>query len=139
MPSLSRWFIKAGFISLILALLCELLLLRPGGIAPSLPASAIQLAAIHLLTVGWLLQIIVGVGFWMFPRHPTMPPRGSPAPGWVGLVTLNLGLLFRIIGESWRLGFSGPRWPLVVAATLQGVAIVLTVYLLWPRIRATGK
>ncbi len=139
MPTLSRWFIKAGFISLILALGFELLQLRPPSIAPALPASALHLAAIHLLTVGWLLQIIVGVAFWMFPRHPTEPPRGSSAPGWFALLTLNLGLLLRVVGESWRLGFAGPRWPLVLAALLQGLAIVAVLILIWPRIRATGK
>lgn len=139
MPPLSRWFIKAGFVSLALALVLELFELRPVTMFPSLSGAAIHLGAIHLLTVGWLLQIITGVAFWMFPRHPTTPPRGDPRYGWTAFGLINLGLLFRLAGESWRLGFAGPRWPLVVSAVLQGLGIVAAISLLWPRVRAAGK
>jgi hypothetical protein len=124
-----------GFVSLALALLIEALLARPEGFLPELPNTALQLGAIHLLTVGWLMQLISGVAFWMFPRHPTAPPRGNERIGWAGLYLLNGGLLLRLIGESWRLGMGGPAWPLVVAALLQLVAAGLLVWLLWPRIR----
>jgi len=139
MPPLSRWFIKAGFVSLGLALVFELLQLRPADTLTQLPDVAIHLAAIHLLTVGWLLQVIIGVAFWMFPRHPTSPPRGDARYGWWAFGLLNAGLLLRLVGEPWRLGFSGPAWPLVAAGLFQlsGVASALT--LLWPRIRATGS
>ncbi len=139
MPNLSRWFIKAGLVSLVLALGLELLQLRPGHWWPGLPASGLHLAAIHLLTVGWLLQVIIGVAFWMFPRHPTTPPRGDPRYGWFAFGTLNLGLLLRLGGESWRLGGDGPSWPLVAAALLQTGGVIAATILLWPRVRAMGK
>lgn len=135
MPPLSRWFVKAGFVSLALALVFELLLARPGGLWPTLPDAALHLGAVHLLTVGWLLQLITGVAYWMFPRHPTAPPRGDARPGWLALALLNVGLLIRLVAESWRLGFGGPRWPLAVSAVLQFAAVLLLVHLLWPRVR----
>jgi hypothetical protein len=85
--------------------------------------------------VGWLLQLITGVAFWMFPRHPTAPPRGDARPGWLALGLLNLGLMVRLLAEPWRLGFGGPRWPLMVSAGLQFAAVLLLVHLLWPRVR----
>ncbi len=126
---------KSGFISLGLALLLEALLARPAGTLPTLPDAALHLGAIHLLTVGWLLQLISGVAFWMFPRHPTRPPRGDERPGWAALVLLNSGLALRLVGESWRLGGNGPAWPLITAALLQLLAVGCLVWLLWPRIR----
>lgn len=126
---------KSGFVSLGLALLLEALLARPAGVLPALPGTALHLGAIHLLTVGWLLQLISGVAFWMFPRHPTAPPRGDERLGWAGLVLLNAGLALRLTGEAWRLGTGGPSWPLVMAAVLQLLAVALLVRLLWPRIR----
>lgn len=126
---------KSGFISLALALLLEALLARPAGVLPDLPNTALHLGAIHLLTVGWLLQLISGVAFWMFPRHPTRPPRGDERLGWAGLTLLNGGLALRLIGELWRLGMGGPSWPLLASALLQFVAVALLVLLLWPRIR----
>lgn len=135
MPPLSRWLVKSGFCCLALALLLEGLLARPGGTLPGLPDSALHLGAIHLLTVGWLLQLITGVAFWMFPRHPTRPPRGDARLGWTGFGLLNAGLLLRLVGEPWQLGFGGPAWPLLASAAFQVVAIGLIVRLLWPRIR----
>lgn len=135
MPPLSRWLVKAGFVSLALALLCELLLARPAALWPGVPDAALHLSAIHLLTVGWLLQLITGVAWWMFPRHPTVPPRGRSWPGWVGFGLLNSGLLIRIVAEPWRLAFGGPRWPLMISALFQLAAVCCLVYLIWPRIR----
>jgi hypothetical protein len=138
MPPLSRWFVRAGFIALALALVFELLLARPAGVWPALPDGALHLGAIHLLTVGWLLQLITGVAFWLFPRHPTAPPRGDPRLGWWGFGLLNLGLIMRLIGEPWRLAYHGPSWPLATSALLQVAAVGAIVRLLWPRIRAAG-
>ena len=136
MPPLSRAFVKSGFVALLLALLGEVLQVRPAGLWPALPAAALHLTALHLLTGGWLLQVIAGVAYWMFPRHRTDPPRGNAAPGWAAWALLNSGLLFRVVGEPWRLGGQGPAWPLQLAALLQLVAVLLLVVLLWPRIRA---
>jgi len=138
MPILSRWFIKSGFAALGIALGLEMLQLRPAGTLGSLPDAAVHLAAIHLLTVGWLLQMIIGVAFWMFPRHPTTPPRGNARYGWWAFGLLNSGLLLRLVGEPWRLGFGGPGWPLVAAGVLQLGGVAAALVLLWPRIRATG-
>lgn len=137
MPPLSRWFIKCGFVALALGLLLELAQLRPASLLPTLSAAALHLGAIHLLTVGWLLQLISGVAFWMFPRHPSHPPRGDDRLGWTALGLLNGGLVLRLIGEMWRLGFAGPSWPLVISALLQLGGLALVLVLLWPRIRAT--
>jgi hypothetical protein len=139
MPFLSRCFIKAGFVALGLALVLELLQLRPPAVLPRIPDAAVHLGAIHLLTVGWLLQLIIGMAFWMFPRHPTAPPRGDTRYGWWAFGLLNTGLACRIVGEPWRLGFSGPAWPLVAAALLQLAGVASALFLLWPRIRATGS
>ena len=139
MPPLSRWFVRAGFVALALALLMEMLLARPAGFWPTLPDAALHLGALHLLTVGWLLQLISGVAFWIFPRHPTAPPRGDARLGWWGLGLLNSGLLLRLFGEPARLAGAGPSWPLPVAALLQLAAVGCIVRLLWPRIRGTGS
>ncbi|HXI21905.1 MAG TPA: hypothetical protein VNH46_12495, partial [Gemmatimonadales bacterium] len=116
MPRLSRWFVKAGFLCLLLALGLEALLLRPSGVLPAVPDAVLQLGAVHLLTVGWLLQVITGVAFWMFPRHPIAPPRGNEVPGWFAFGLLNAGLALRLAGEPWRLGYGGPAWPLALSA-----------------------
>jgi len=135
MPPLSRWFVRSGFIALALALALELVLARPATLWPTLPDLALERGAVHLMTVGWLLQVMTGVAFWMFPRHRTHPPRGDARLGWAALVLLDTGLLIRVVAEPWRLGYGGPAWPLELSALLQLAAVGCIVPLLWPRIR----
>ncbi len=133
MPLLSRWFVRTGFVSLVLSLSLEIVLAtHPAGAGRV--AAAFHLLALHLFTVGWLLQLIAGVAHWMFPRHPTRPPRGPQWPGWVAYILLNSGLALRALGEPW-LALGGPGWPLTLAAVLQFGGVVALASLLWPRIQ----
>ena len=134
MPTLSRWFLRAGFVALTLGLLLELGLAWPFPGSAASPVAALYRVAVHLLTVGWLLQVMAGVAFWMFPRHPDHPPRGNPMIGWAAFTLLNVGLALRAVGEPWS-DFGGPGAILVGAAICQFTAVVLLVGLLWPRVR----
>ena len=64
---------------------------------------------LHLVTVGWLTNLIFGVAFWMFPRYTAESPRGSDALGWASYAGLNAGLLLRLIGEPAQLAGAGGR------------------------------
>jgi quinol-cytochrome oxidoreductase complex cytochrome b subunit len=134
-PPLSRWFIKAGFMALLTGLIVTVVGPSPFAQARGLPGAALHLVALHLFTVGWLLQLIAGVAFWLFPRHPTRPPRGDERLGWAAFVSLNLGLLLRAVGEPWHSGYGGPAWPVMVSAGMQFAAALLITLLLWPRVR----
>jgi len=134
MPTLTRWLVKAALVWLVAALVL--------GVAMQLPAAAqVPLLGaawptyLHLLTVGWLTQLIVGVALWLFPRHSAARPRGSEGLGWVSFVFLNLGLLLRVLGEPGRaLGYD-THLPLSVSAVAQLVAVGAFVLNVWPRVR----
>lgn len=64
MPTLTRWFLKAALIYLILALCAGILLSMPGETL----ISRLFPTYIHILAPGWLTQLIFGVAFWMFPK-----------------------------------------------------------------------
>ena len=88
----------------------------------------------HLLLVGWLLNTVIGVAWWMFPRIP-----GTVAgPAWVvaGWATLNGGLALRVTTD---LFFGGtPDAPPVVrwtSAVLQLLGAALLAVALWRRVR----
>lgn len=133
MPPLSRWFVRTGFLALGLSVLLELALADDSGSLDVVGAS-IHRAALHLFTVGWLLQLIAGVAFWMFPRHPTRPPRGPEWLGWTAFGLLNSGLLLRTVTEPWQTR-GGPGWPLAASAALQFAGVLALTLLLWPRIQ----
>lgn len=137
MPTLSRWFIKLGMIYLAVALLMgTLLLLQPvTGLAPGI--QTLRPVYLHFLFIGWVTQIIMGVGYWMFPKYSKEQPRRSEKVGWAVLILLNIGLLMRAVGE--------PAVVLAPQAKLGWVLAVASLFLLmagwgfifntWGRIR----
>jgi hypothetical protein len=54
---------------------------------------------LHFLFIGWVTQLIMGIGYWMFPKQSKEKPRGSEWLGWTVLILLNVGLVLRAIGE----------------------------------------
>ena len=137
MPLLTRWFVRSALAWLLLALAGGILLAT--GVAPRIPGTEVILpypTYLHLVTVGWLSNLIFGVALWLFPRYTAESPRGSDALGWIGYAGLNAGLLLRLIGEPAQLAGAGGRTLLLVSAGLQllgGWAFVLNV---WPRVKA---
>lgn len=130
MPRLSRWFITLALSYLVLGALAGALILGqrslggPGAFALLLPLH------VEFMLAGWAMQLAMGIGYWILPRHRTGPPRGRPAVGWLALGLFNLGVL----GAALR----GPLdWP-AAAAVAGHVAQLLGVFLyatqLWQRL-----
>lgn len=99
MPTLTRYFIKTGLIYFILALSLGVALLAQPLLR--LPAAFVSFSPvyIHLLMVGWVTQLIIGVVYWMFPKYSKDHPRGSETLGWMTFILLNAGLVLRALGE----------------------------------------
>ncbi len=99
MPPLTRWFIKASLLYLVLALLTALVLaVQP--FSKSLGAlPGLTPVYFHLFLVGWVAQLIFGVVYWMFPKYSMEKPRRSESLGWTTFWLLNTGLGLRVIGE----------------------------------------
>ena len=99
MPSLSRWFIKIGMLYFLAGLsIASVLLVQPViGLSPSL--QVLRPVYLHFLFIGWVTQLIMGVGYWMFPKQSKEKPRGSERLGWAVLILLNSGLVLRAVGE----------------------------------------
>lgn len=99
MPTLSRWFIKIGLIYFVLGLAMGALLLAQPVLDWSTRIQALRPVYLHILFIGWVTQIIMGVGYWMFPKYSKERPRGSERLGWAVLILLNAGMVLRMIGE----------------------------------------
>jgi hypothetical protein len=137
MPPLTRWFVRSALAWLLLALAGGILL--ASGVAARIPGTDVVLpypTYLHLVTVGWLTNLIFGVALWLFPRYTAEQPRGSDTLGWVCYAGLNLGLLLRVVGEPAQLAGAGGGELLLLSAGLQllgGWAFVLNI---WPRVKA---
>lgn len=133
MPTQARWLIKTALVYLAVALMIGVV--RAGQAAGVVPgtASSLWLPQLHLLTVGWLTQLIFGVASWLFPN-----PDGGMADSravWVAYGTLNLGLLLRLGFEPRAVPEDLRAWGLVVSAALQWTASLLLVGHFWRRVR----
>lgn len=120
MPTLSRWYIKIGMCYLAVGLLMGVVLLAQPVFGWSRSLQTLQPVYLHLLFIGWVTQLIMGVVYWMFPKQSKDNPRGSTRLGWAVLIMLNVGLMLRSIGEPAVVlaPDSNLGWTLAVASLL---------------------
>lgn len=133
MPSVTRWFVKTSLMWLVIALVLGLYQQIPG-----LPKGAFSPVYTHLLTVGWLTQLIFGIAIWMLPKFTSENPRGYEWVNWLTYISLNLGLGLRAILEPLH-GAETIPWSgaaLVASAVLQWLAGLLFSVQAWFRVRA---
>jgi len=137
MPTFTRWAIRLGMGYLLLGML--------GWLAYSadqfadLPGnwSALRPVSIHLITVGWLTQLIFAVIYWMFPIISRQNPYGASWIAWMGFAWLNLGLVARAIfeiGMTQGMG-NAAGWGIIGAGLLQWSGVTAWVILSWGRVR----
>lgn len=132
MPLLTRTFVKASLIALVLGLIAGVWQQVPGAVIAGLFP-----VYLHLLAFGWLTQFIFGIAIWMFPTYSKEQPRGPEWLGWGIFASLNLGLLLRVIFEplQGRQPSTLGGWMLVIAALLQWLSGVGFIANVWTRVR----
>lgn len=98
----------------------------------------------HMLFVGWFVQFVIGIAYWLLPRkrRPELPVGYREMPAFAGWAMLNAGLALRVVGEPMeRVGDAGTLSITILAfsAVLQVGAIIVFILQLWPRIYGKGK
>lgn len=138
MPTVTRIFIKTGILYFLLAILLAFL-----AEIPALELQGLLLPVYwHMLMMGWIAQIIIGVAFWMFPRKYRDRPQREKWLTWLCYITLNLGLLLRFTTEPFLPLFtqsSGLAVMLVISAILQFLAVCFFIAEIWPRLQKKKK
>jgi ferredoxin len=137
MPVLSRWFIKIGMLYFVSGLMLAALLLAQPVMGWSASLQVLRPVYLHFLFIGWVTQIIMGVGYWMFPKYSKDNPRGSEKLGWAVFILLNLGLILRAIGEPIATldREAGLGWMLAVASLCLLLAGWGFIFNTWGRIK----
>lgn len=135
MPTQARWLIKTALLHLLGALSVAGVRAAQGiGGLPGDPA-ALWLPQVHLLTVGWITQLIFGVAYWLFPRpRDGLDPRWDRAI-WIGYGALNAGLLVRVVVEPGGFPAWTQTWGFGLSAGLQWVAGLCFVVHFWMRVQ----
>ena len=137
MPTLSRTFIKTGLLYFVIALLAGLLVAAQPALHLPPSIGVLRPVYLHLLMVGWVTQLIIGVVFWMVPKQSKETPRGSERLGWAVYFLLNAGLLLRAVGEPLTAlqPALGAGWLLALAAALQLAAGWGFIFNTWNRVK----
>lgn len=140
MPPLVRLFVRASFLYFLGAFLLGAFMALDSWLGMARWLRAVYLSQLHLLVVGWITQLAIGVAYWMFPRfrkEANPEPRGSDGLTRAVFVLLNAGLLLRFVFEPFYL--MGPSTWLAAAVALAGVLQALAALgfavLIWGRVR----
>ncbi len=129
MPELSVWAVRISLVHFVVAALVGALLLA--GKAVALPAWLWLLRPAHVeaLLFGFMVQFVMGVGYWMLPRAAApVGTRGMVA----ALVLLNAGV--------WLIAAAAllPEGALV-GRLCETAAVLLFALHVWPRVRAAKR
>jgi len=140
MHILVRLYLRTAFCFLALGLLGGLWIefqLTAGGVT----SHGMVVAHVHMLLAGFLLMMIFGVAYWLFPRSGRSQPIG-PYPNLIGFayVLMTAGTLVRAVTEFFDVQLAAPAWGYVrlAASTSQVAGIVIGIWTLWGRVRGAA-
>ncbi|MCW7473914.1 hypothetical protein CH354_03300 [Leptospira levettii] len=136
MPKISRYFIKSGMLFLLFGVVIYTL-----SEFPELQINVSLLAVYwHMIAIGWITQIIMGVSLWMFPKGKNSISKNGSILSWISFVSLNLGLLFRFCSEPFINGNSEiVKIPFLLSIILQVLGILCFILEIWPRITPMNR
>ena len=137
MPTLSRCFLRGGFLCLAFGMLLGGIILVQKGTG-WLPSAWVLLPAhIYLVLIGGISQCTLGVCYWIFPRCGGETSRGHTALAWLsyGMLNTALGLVILHLVVQALFGSFAASVVFAAAGILQSLAALAFVLHIWPRIR----
>jgi hypothetical protein len=138
MPIITRTFLKSALLCFVASLVAGMMTaLRPLVETPRF-VDGLTPVYFHLFMVGWVTQLIIGIAYWMFPKHTKERPRGHDWLAWTTFALLNVDLFLRVIAETAQTTAVATEWgwALALSAALQWVAGMAFVVNTWPRVKA---
>jgi hypothetical protein len=132
MPRLSVYFIRASLIYLMIGFALGGLLLANKGTMISPAIWALLPIHIEFAFVGWMIQLAMGVAFWILPRFSNGPPRGNEWCSWLAFILVNVGILLVLLQGR------GMPWPALAGRILETLAVALFVIGNWKRVKPHG-
>jgi hypothetical protein len=131
-----RWMIKTSLVYLFLGILIGFLTFLSGRFPELAWISSWRTVHVHLILVGSIIQIIMGVALWMFPRRKEPPGWTTEREGMPLYVGFNAGTVVRSLFEPFA--HSGPVVYLLTLSGMivQGLSLLYFLFLIFQRVRA---
>ena len=130
MPRLSVWLVRCSFIHLFLGFTLGGLVLANKGFSFAPWTWSLLPAHMEFLLLGWMVQLAMGVAFWILPRFRSNPPRGNVNVVWSALVLLNAGIVMVVIQPFVSMG-----WLALAGRFLETSSVLLFVLASWQRVK----
>ena len=137
MPPLIRRYIKTSFVFLVTGLGLGGYAVVAQFAAGAYPSRLLITAHVHLLLVGFVLMIVMGVATWMFPRPARDDTRYRPELAEAVYWVMTLATALRAAAEI-LLGVTGARafgWLIAAGGLGQLAAAALFAANMWSRVR----
>jgi hypothetical protein len=130
MPRLSVCFVRASLIYLVLGFTFGGLLLANKGVMISPFIWALLPVHIEFTFIGWMIQLALGIAFWILPRFSKGPLRGNERWSWGTLILLNAGILCIVLQSLF-----GLQWFSFIGRILEALALTAFVIGNWKRVK----
>jgi hypothetical protein len=134
-PKLSVWFVRTALCYLAIGFSVGAVLLANRGMPLGAPVARLLPLHIEFLLIGWMVQLALGVAFWILPRFRSGPERGRERLAWLSYGLLNLGVMAAAVAPLIELP---PVVPLLGHAA-QGLAAGAFALHAWPRVKVFGS
>ncbi len=120
MPRLTVWAVRASLVCLVLGALLGAALLAVPPLDPSATGGLVRLVPVHveLLAVGWLVQLALGVAYWILPRAGGRRP--APRAAGAGAAGVASGVACAAAGA-----LAGAGWAVLAGRVLEVVGAAL--------------
>lgn len=140
MSPLSRRFLGTAAFFLVSGLLLGFWMLVRRELLGIWPAPHLVSAHAHLVLVGAVMETILGVAIWLFPRPARDDARYRPWLAEAAWSLVTVGTLVRALTEASRAWSDAAllRWGVVVGGALQLLGLLAGLGYLRPRIRSAG-
>lgn len=129
MPRLSTLFVKAALFNLATGITVGGLLLWNKAFALGPLIWRLLPMHIELLLVGWMVNLALGVAYWILPRWQSL--RGDVRPAWAAFFLLNGGLWLVAVGPYVTFGSALT----VTGRALEALAAAAFALHAWPRVK----
>lgn len=140
MPRLSVWMIRAALLYLGVGFTFGALMLANKGVAFDARIWLLRPVHIEVLIFGWLVQLALGVAFWILPRFAVGADAashkryGKRRLVWVTFIALNSGIL-AVALSTWQGGSVAVAF---VGRILELAAVITFVLAIWARVKPIG-
>ncbi len=136
-----RYFIKTSLAFLVLGILTVLYMSFAKYVYQTGYTQELISAHTHLILVGSVMMMIMGVALWFFPRPEKEDKKYNPdlisVTYWLLTISTALRFILQIVASFYFISWINIA--ITIFSSLQVVAMILFFYSMWGRIRAVGS